>query len=249
VKKLFSEVWKGQLLIQLILFLGTFNVTEADAQNLIHYQGKDYFINGANVAWNQFGSDVGTHYQWGALYDPSFFENTFVSCENFGLNCLRLWIHCDGRSSPEFDGTGSVTGLDTNFFSNLDDIFLRAQNHHIMLIPCLWSFDMTKNVSGAGMYAGSHQLLITDTVKTRSYINNALIPMVQRYASQCNLLAWEIINEPEGSIDVAAAYGNNNLVTKLQMQRFVAVQAAAIHQYSSKMDTVGSASLKWNSDI
>jgi hypothetical protein len=48
---------------------------------LINYQGKDYFI-GANLAWNQFGSDVGIHYQWEALYDSVFFKNTLASSES-----------------------------------------------------------------------------------------------------------------------------------------------------------------------
>ncbi len=98
------------------------------------------------------------------------------------------------------------------------------------------------------MYAGLHADLITDTLKTNSYITNALIPMVQRYASTCNLLAWEIINEPEWSMTVLGGGNTNQTVTTFQMQRFVGMVSKAIHQYSSKMVTVGSASLKWNSD-
>ena len=88
----------------------------------ITYNGKAFFINGVNVPWNSFGSDMGTHYQWGALYSPSFFTTFFQACKSYGVNCVRLWVHCDGRSSPEFDGKGYVTGLDSNFISNFDDI-------------------------------------------------------------------------------------------------------------------------------
>jgi hypothetical protein len=212
----------------------------------IRYNNKEYYINGINVPWNSFGSDIGTHYEWGALYSPSFFTTFFQECQTYGINCVRLWIHCDGRSTPEFDDNGNVTGLDTNFFSNFDDIFRIAATCNVMIMPCLWSFDMTKDfTSTAGKYAGLHASLIQDTNKTRSYINNALIPMVKRYANTCNLFAWEIINEPEWSI---SGPGNTaQLVSGAEMERFCAMIAEAIHLNSAKMVTVGSACLKWSS--
>jgi hypothetical protein len=103
--------------------------------------------------------------------------------------------------------------------------------------------------SAWGKYGGMHADLIQDTNKTRSYINNVLVPMVARYANQCNLLAWEIINEPEWVTDVS---GNNANITQhvtiAEMQRFVGMLAEAIHKNSNKMVTVGSASIKYNSD-
>ena len=223
-------------------------ITAAQPANTIALNGKNYYINGINVPWNAYGSDVGTHYEWGDLYSPSFFTTFFQRCQSYGVNCVRLWIHCDGRTSPEFDNSGNVTGLDTNFFSNFDDIFRIAAANNVMIMPCLWSFDMTKDfTSTAGKYAGLHANLIQDTNKTRSYINNALVPMVKRYASTCNLFAWEIINEPEWSI---TGPGNTvQLVSAQEMERFCAMIAEAIHLNSGKMATVGSACLKWCSSL
>jgi len=221
--------------------------TRLSAQ-LINYNGKGYYLNGVNIPWNLYSQDFGTHYLWGAQYDSAWFENAFAQCEIYGINCTRFWLHTDGATSPEFDANGFVTGLDTNFFSNLDDLFMRAQRHHIMVIPSIWDFSMMNNDSALGKYAGMHANLIQDTNRTRSYINNALIPMVQRYANQCNLLAWEIINEPEWGMNVAYAGTTTQNVNANEMQRFVGMCAEAIHQYSTKMVTVGSASLRYNSD-
>jgi hypothetical protein len=214
--------------------------------NTIKYNGNEYYINGMNVPWNAFGSDAGTHYQWGPLYDSTFFHTLFQQCKEYGVNCVRLWIHCDGRSSPEFDANGAVSGLDTNFLSNLEDIFRIGAENNVMVMPCLWSFDMTKDFTGsAGKYAGLHADLIKDSLKTVSYVNNALIPMVKRFANTCNLFAWEIINEPEWSISGPGT--TVQLVSKKEMVRFCGMIAEAIHANSSKMVTVGSACLKWNS--
>lgn len=131
----------------------------------LSFNGQNYFINGANIPWNKYGSDIGTHYLWGALYDSVWFENTFSACESNGINCVRIWIHCDGRTSPEFDTSGSVTGLDTNFFSNLDDLFARAAKHNLLVMPCLWSAEMTRDTTVVGnIYSGRHSDLIRDTV-------------------------------------------------------------------------------------
>jgi hypothetical protein len=107
---------------------------------------------------------------------------------------------------------------------------------------------MTNNDYALGVYGGMHADLIQDTSKTRSYINNALIPMVQHYANQCNLLAWEIINEPEWSMNVPNGGNQTQVVNANQMQCFVGMCTEAIHKNSTKMVTVGSATLRYNSD-
>lgn len=208
------------------LVVGTMTASAAT----INYEGEDYFINGVNVPWNSFGNDVG-----GDGYDAAWFENFFAQCEQNGINCVRLWIHCSGWATPEFDGNGYVTGLDANFLSDFDDLMQRAQNHNVMVMPCLWSFDMTRNQNGIG--------LISDVNKTQSYIDNALIPIVQHMANTPNLFAWEISNEPEWSVV------DQDVVSKENLQRFCAMLAAAIHQNCDKMVTVGTSCLKWNSDI
>ena len=224
-----------------------FMTLSAAPPKTIEYNGKNYYINGINVPWNAFGSDAGTHYEWGPLFDEQFFETFFNECKSYGVNCVRLWIHCDGRSTPEFDDNSTVVGLDTNFLSDLDAIFTIARNNRVMVMPCLWSFDMTKDFTAdAGKYGGLHAELIKDTVKTRSYLDKALIPMVKRFKDTENLFAWEIINEPEWSIEGPGTTPQK--VTAQEMVRFCGMIANAIHDHSDKMVTVGSACLKWHSN-
>lgn len=201
------------------------------------------------MPWASFGTDIGKHSDWGILYDSIYFENFFQECENFGVNYVRFWLHCDGRGSPEFDSKGFVTGLDSTFFLHLDDVFERAKNHKILIILCLWSHDiLIDRRDVAGDFAGNHKDLIEDENKTDSYLENALIPMVKRYKNQCNLLAFEIINEPEWGIKNILTNLDIEKVSKEKMQIFVGKIAASIHQHSNKMVTLGSASLKWNSN-
>ena len=228
-------------------------LSQNDNKHLIHYEGKPIFINGINVAWNNFGGDVGIHKDWGAQYDSAWFEKLFKGCEAYGVNCVRLWIHIDGRANPEFDKNGFVTGVDAEYYNNLDDIFRKAKNHGVFIMPVLWSFDMCKDFTKeAGSAAGKHHDLISDSLKTVSYVDKVLIPMVKRYENQCNLFAWEVCNEPEWAIDRPGDkwdYKSDFTVSLTHMQRFHAMIAAAIHKNSKKMVTTGSAALRWNSDV
>lgn len=251
--KIFTMLEKIILIkrITVVLILIT-NLTAQTLRNRIYFEGKPMYINGLNVPWNHFGGDVGNHYQWGTLYQPEWFEKMFADCQAHGINCVRLWIHTDGRANPEFDDKGFVTGVDRDFFPAFDDILERAKKHSILVMPCLWSFDMCKDYrKTAGKFAGNHADLITDSLKTLSYINNVLVPMVRRYDKHCSLFAWEICNEPEWHMPRPGEQKWKDIteVSVKDMQRFTAMLAAAIHKNSSKMVTTGSASLKWNSDV
>ena len=137
------------------------------------------YLNGVNVPWRQFGIDFGTHPSWGANYDGTWFNNAFVAMKAQGINSARIWVHCDGRASPEFNASGDVTGLDSNFIPNLQDMLDKANASGIKIQLCLWSFDMCNdNTGGAGPYGGKHANLITNTTYRSNYITKALNPMM-----------------------------------------------------------------------
>ncbi len=217
---------------------------------LLSLNGTSYYINGLNIPWNNYNLDFGTDKLLGVnKYDSSVFESVLTKCEAYGVNCVRIWVHTLGCASPDFDTAGNVTGLDSAFFPNLDDFMNRALKHNIMVIPAIWDFNMTNNDTAAwGPDGGLHANLIEDSSMTRGYINNAFIPIVEHYANQCNLLAYDLINEPEWAMNVPFAGNTSQVVPASDMQRFVGMLAEAVHQHSSKMCTVGSACLRYNSD-
>lgn len=67
--------------------------------------------------------------------------------------------------------------------------------------------------------------------------------MVQGVEEESNLIAWEVCNEPEWIVETY------HVATWFELQRFAGLIASAIHNVSSKYVTLGSASLKWNSDV
>lgn len=204
------------------------------------------YLNGANIPWKNFGMDFGTHPQWGAGYDPAWWNAAFANMAAYGLNGARIWVHCDGRASPEFNSAGDVTGLDANFIPNLQDMLDKAQAHGIRVQLCLWSFDMLKRNNRAK--GGMHASLITNPAYRSNYITKALNPMLDGIVDKPALAVIEVINEPEWGIAETPA-NTTQSVTLSEMRAFVAAVATAVHAKTSRINvTVGSASAKWSTN-
>jgi hypothetical protein len=207
---------------------------------------KQYFLSGSNVAWsnadNGFGNGVEDHFGWDFAtrpwgggtsgYSATWWDNHFAMMQAQGANCARVWVHADGRADPEYDGSGNITGSDPVFNAAMDDMLNKAKNHNILVILCLWD--------AVVLNSGPHGKSVM-TSQTTNYINNVLTPMANRYKNQCNLLAYDIINEPEAMYE-------NSQATKAELQIFAAKCAEAIHAVDPNIKvTVGSKCLRYNS--
>lgn len=190
------------------------------------------------MPWNMFGRDFG-----GDVNNRRFFRRAFAEMVSMDIRSARIWIHGDGRGSPRFEAyTMMPLGVSDAFMTDFGMMLDLAAQYGIGIIPTLWSFDMVKDrTEEYGPFAGVHWRLIADPTYTRAYIDRVLIPLVERFDNHPALYAWEIINEPEW---MAKDHG----VRKSHIQRFVGMQAAAIHRAGDKPVTVGSASLRYNAE-
>ena len=197
--------------------------------------------NGLNIPWDNFGYDIGTS----SGFNSGWFQTFFNDCQENNINSARFWIHCDGRGSPLFDQSGMVSGLSSTFLSDLTELVQMAEKADVVILLTLWSFDMCNQEVSNGL----HSDLISNQTKTQSYIDNALNAMVSLISNYDNVV-WEVINEPEWCIQQTPP-STLTSVPLNEMQRFVAMIASAIHQQSNYKQkvTVGSASLKWNSNV
>ena len=224
-----------------------------------------WVLTGVNVPWQNggYGTDFATVEEWGNYHTYSTEDTAamFAALNASGVNSVRWWLFADGRGSPEFDSAsgGAVTGLDASFLPSVESAVKLAQQYDIFLIFVLWDFYMLRDEDIAlGEHAGGHHDLIVEASKRQSFIDNALLPLLQHpiagtaytVGTHPNVLGWDVINEPEWGIAESGAVSPNigQPVTLAQMQRFVAEIASAIHQNSNQLVTVGSASIKWNSN-
>ncbi|MBI2427231.1 MAG: discoidin domain-containing protein [Ignavibacteriales bacterium] len=213
------------------------------AQSRIPFNNQQLFLSGSNIAWVRFAGDLGP----GTL-DTARFRNVFDAISANGGNCMRLWLHTDGTQTPEFDANGRVTGPGLKAVTHLKKILDMSWERKIGLILCLWSFDMHRwSLDSATLQRNT--LLLTDPQYTRSYIDNALIPLVSGVKGHPAIVAWEVFNEAEGMTDEFGWYGIK-LVPISNIQRFVNLAAGAIHRTDpSAQVTTGTWAMTVSTDV
>lgn len=215
---------RGILIISLVLLIPGMLFSQ---NNRIEHNGKPLFLSGANVAWINFSHDIGNP---NAPSDTALFRKIFREIHDNGGNSMRLWLHTNGTATPEFTGN-LVSGPGNRAISDLRSICDIAYDNDIGLILCLWSFDMQRIKDGglpADILARNKNILTTDD-GLNSYIENALIPIVDSMKDHPGIIAWEIFNEPEGMTQIAN-WDITQHVTQLNVMKFVNKCAGAIHR-------------------
>jgi hypothetical protein len=166
-----------------------------------------------------------------------------------GFSLARFFIFCDGRAAPTFAADGSVFGIDNAFYRDFDVLVRAADRHGISLIPVLMDFGWCAYPSlVSGVQLGGHADVIRDPAKRRSFLENALRPLLERYGRHPAILAWEVCNEPEWIIEEIpdAFRRNHELVSRAEMRAFVQSCAAYVHGLTpTQLVTVGGARRKW----
>ncbi len=229
---------KTQLLTMMLLCITLFsNAQQITINDNKFYVGDNQiWLNGVNTPWDLW-CDFGN-----PNFDYDWWDEEFASYEENHINLARVWIHCNGDISPNIDTTGYVSGVDDIFWEHMDYLFDMSKKYGVYVMPALLSFDITKDTYDNYQ---SWRNWLQDTTNIRSYIDNVLIPMLQRYEDEPYLLGWEICNEPEWMFE-NDEHGPQSFE---DVQTMHAMFAAAIHENSERYVTTGSAAPKWNSPI
>ncbi|MBP3965589.1 cellulase family glycosylhydrolase [Paenibacillus lignilyticus] len=196
--------------------------------------GKRIWMNAANTPWNSWND-------FGGSFNATWWGNHFKALHDNGVNATRVWITCDGEVGINIAADGTVSGATAAHWSNLDTLFQLAQQNGIYIMATLISFDHFKNThSGHTKWRN----MINSSSKTDTFVNNYIIPFVNRYKNNPYLWSIDLTNEPDWIYEDAAA---GQLPWNV-LQRYFAKAAVAIHNNSQILVTVGMAMIKYNSD-
>lgn len=232
--------------------------------NRILFRGEEVFLNGANVAWLDFAGDFGTNPNIPSAqnFNSAGTDTMLEGVRSAGGNSVRWWVHTDGSSSPEWgtvDGQRMVVSPGQNLIDDLRAALDAAAARNMYIVPALWSFDMLRNNDYRKPPTQDNYRLLSNDAVLQSYIDNALVPLVQALNDHPALFAWELFNEPENMTEswfsAEAVFYGGPVPTRAQLVRTQAKMAAAIHRAaldmgSTALVTTGSKSLgKYNSDV
>ncbi|NMM49284.1 T9SS type A sorting domain-containing protein [Marinigracilibium pacificum] len=199
------------------------------------------FISGMNIAWKDYSNDLNEF----TPEDREYYQEIFDSISVNGGNAVRWWLHTNGANTPQINEYGFVEGIDLETIQGMKQVLDMAYDNGIVISMCLWSFDMLQNQN---QDRNALNLLLTNTDNIQSYIDNALIPVLELIGDHPAVMTWEIFNEPEG---MTTKYGwTPERVTMVDIQRFVNMCAGAIHRNTSQaLVSNGSWNIKASSDV
>jgi hypothetical protein len=201
--------------------------------------GSRIYLNGVNTPWDHW-NDFGGASGWND-YDSQWWDTEFKKLADAGINSCRVWITCDGANDGFIYANGQIEGMTDAFWRDCDDLLRLARKHRIYLMATMMSFDHTE--SGRAHFDIWRSTLSDPDVK-QAFIDNFLLPFVQRYRDDPWLYAVDLRNEIEW-IHESSHLG---ALSWEHLQDFVARSAAAIHDSGSPvLVTMGTASVKWNS--
>ncbi len=192
------------------------------------------WINGVNTPWDKWND-------FGGGFNFEFWQEHFSKLHEAGCNAARVWIICDGTTGIDISPDGTVSGATDAHWSDLDDLFSLAETYQIYIMATVQSFDCFKD-QNANYQAWRD--MINDQTKTESFIDNYIVPLVQRYDKNDYLWSVDLCNEPDWIVE-------NDECGKLDwlgLERYYAMASAAIHENSDVLVTVGLGMIKYNSD-
>jgi hypothetical protein len=206
----------------------TINSSAYTASQLLEVGGSPAFIHGANLAWldGACGHDIGLqplYPEWGTAYNSTNMSNYLGDMKNMNLNVVRIWLMEDNEGLV-FDSNGYVSGLQSIFLTNLDDLVLNiAPSKNIYLYLTLTG----------SLLNTPHFNIVTDTTARNAYLNNAVAPIIERYKGNNRIFAFDIMNECES--DIAGSDGNwgNTGTTWEIMRSFIKDNTTLIHSIDS----------------
>jgi hypothetical protein len=196
---------------------------------------------GANLPWIHYGIDFGAN-AWrpdgGVAHaeDRAQIEHAFARLAASGARYVRWFLFCDGRAGIRFSPGGRPLGLDEFLFRDVDAAVAIAGRHGIRIMFVLLDFLWCDPVSTTrGVQMGGRTHVLADAGSRNALLDLVLRPLLERYADEPQILAWDIINEPEWITTIGA----------IDLRAFLIDAVGLIHSTTCHPVTVGSAGVRW----
>jgi hypothetical protein len=219
------------------------------------------FLLGANYPWirrddgrSNYGLDFGANI-WGTHEGVTTHDNIvqrdFAEMASLGVRVVRWFVFCDGRGGITFDSAGLPAGLANNFFADMDAALAIAEHQNIkmnfVLLDHYWVFHHVEEGPTRSRALMGHADVLKDEKGREALLGNVFAPLFQRYGDSKQILAWEVMNEPDFVIR-ELDWNRKKVkhpISLSDFKTFVRSVADAVHHRTSSKVTVGGGRVKY----
>ncbi len=217
---------------------------EAPAERTLSFD--DGFVLGLNLPWLGYGHDFGGN-AWGhdgVETAPQEVAAAIGDSVALRAPLVRWFVLADGRAGVEYDDDGRPVGLQDAFFDDLDDALDIAEDQGAWLLPVvldyLW-FAPPELVDGVQL--GGRSAVATDPAWNEAFVDDVMVPLLDRYGDDPRIFAWDLVNEPEWAF--AGGAGFDAQLDASEMVGFVSGLVDLTHDRADQPVTLGSANAAW----
>ncbi|MBN2345658.1 MAG: hypothetical protein JXO51_04645 [Candidatus Aminicenantes bacterium] len=203
------------------------------------------FCTGANLPWLRYGGDFGAN-AWSPgggvarAGERERLRRHLRELKGRGLDVVRWFLLCDGRAGIRFTPSGTPLGpgerLCADIDAALEELAAAGMKAVFVLLDFRW---FSKAVQINGVQVGGRGKVITNAYKQQRFRRRVLCPLFARCGRSPQILAWDIVNEPEW---VTRGWGGGlrgPSVSFLAMRRFIRRTARLVHRHTGHLATVG----------
>jgi hypothetical protein len=207
------------------------------------------FLIGANLPWVRYG-DFGAN-AWqprGGLAlrnDLPLVEAQLVELAAHGVRALRWFLLCDGRAGVRFAPDGTPLGYDGALERDVDAALGLAGRAGLQVVFVVLDFHWCRRRRvHRRVPLGGHARVLRDDRRRAALLDRVLDPLLQRFGDAPEVLAWDLMNEPEW-VTFGLGTWRPWAVTRSQMRAYLAGGVERVHARTRHLATVGSASTRW----
>lgn len=189
----------------------------------VPWQGKDWYLHGANVPWLNWGADFGGGVNGGGVSSAASrteLARGFGQLRDAGVHTVRWWTFEGDAGQVRRDAAGAPAGLDPAVYADFDAALELAETYDLYYTFVLFS--------GPSSLPSSW----LDDPSQRAKLAGALAPLFARYRDNPRLMTWEVFNEPDFEVW-------NGGISEASLRATVQAVAEAVHANSSAYVTVG----------
>ena len=214
------------------------------AQNRIKIENNQFTLNGKRIWFNGVNTPWNSWNDFGGNYDDAWWDNHFAALRKAGINSTRIWINCNNdQGVVDICENGLISGVSQKHWDDLAKLFEVAQRHQIYIMATPLSFDHFKD-TGDRPSAQKWRNMLMNKKAAESFAENYIIPFVQKFGGSPWLWSIDLMNEPDWVYENPEC-GN---IPWENISYLFAVCAAAIHEHSDVLVTVGINMPKYSSD-